>query len=100
MQSTPEELLLIVDRNFPAKDLLNISEKLIHNFLETNNTKSIEKVEEENITNLNNFFQGKDAINFLDLVECCCQWIQIGKNESSIMSKFLIFLHVEIRGLM
>ena len=27
-QSTPEELLLIVDRNFPAKDLLNISEKL------------------------------------------------------------------------
>ena len=27
-QSTPEELLLIVDRNFPAKDLLNFSEKL------------------------------------------------------------------------
>ena len=27
-QSTPKELLLIVDRNFPAKDLLNISEKL------------------------------------------------------------------------
>ena len=27
-QSTPEEVLLIVNRNFPAKDLLNISEKL------------------------------------------------------------------------
>ena len=27
-QSTPEELLLIADSSFPAKDLLNISEKL------------------------------------------------------------------------
>ena len=83
--------------DFERKDcihiLLNISEKLIHNFLETNNTKSIEKVEEENITNLNIFFQGKDGINFLDLIECCCQWIQIAKKETTnmIMSKFLIF---------
>ena len=62
--------------------LLNVSENLIHYFLEINNTNSFEKIDEENITSLK---------NFVDLTECCCQWIQIAKKESIIMSKFQIF---------
>ena len=73
--------------------LLNVSENLIHYFLEINNTNSFEKIDEENITSLKNFFQGKDATNVVDLTECCCQWIQIAKKETTnmIMSKFQIF---------
>ena len=73
--------------------LLNVSENLIHYFLEINNTNSFEKIDEENITSLKNFFQGKDATNVVDLTECCCQWIQIAKKEPTnmIMSKFQIF---------
>ena len=74
--------------------LLNVSEKLIRDFLDFNNLKTIEKIEKENVTNLQKPFQGKISTNvtsFAKLSESCRHWIQIGKKESIIMSKFQIF---------
>ena len=59
--------------------LLNVSEKLIRDFLDFNNLKTIEKNKKENVT------------SFAKLIESCRHWIQIGKKESIIMSKFQIF---------
>ena len=74
--------------------LLNVSEKLIRDFLDFNNLKTIEKIEKENVTNLQKHFQKKISTNltsFAKLSESCRHWIQIGKKESIIMSKFQIF---------